>query len=148
MQGDFYAYTLAASKAILILLSFAILLRCLRSMLREEYDPETWAYLRYGRDRLPVQHWEVIIGRSPDADVYIPEREIARSHAILRRNDLGQWRVYDVFSRGGVWVNNVFVEDDGTEIVSGDILKKTSAWKSASVWNRSAAASGGGIRPV
>ena len=122
MQGDFYAYTLAASKAILILLSFAILLRCLRSMLREEYDPETWAYLRYGRDRLPVQHWEVIIGRSPDADVYIPEREIARSHAILRRSDLGQWRVYDVFSRGGVWVNNVFVDDDGTEIVSGDIL--------------------------
>ena len=122
MQGDFYAYTLAASKAILILLSFAILLRCLRSMLREEYDPETWAYLRYGRDRLPVQHWEVIIGRSPDADVYIPEREIARSHAILRRNDLGQWRVFDVFSRGGVWVNNVFVDDDGTEIVSGDVL--------------------------
>ena len=122
MQGDFYAYTLAASKAILILLSFAILLRCLRSMLREEYDPETWAYLRYGRDRLPVQHWEVIIGRSPDADVYIPEREIARSHAILRRNDLGQWRVYDVFSRGGVWVNNVFVDDDGAEIVSGDVL--------------------------
>ena len=96
MQGAFYAYTLAASKAILILLSFAILVRCLRSMLREEYDPETWAYLRYGRDRLPVQHWEVIIGRSPDADVYIPEREIARSHAILRRNDLGEWRVYDV----------------------------------------------------
>jgi len=122
VQGDFYTYTLAASKAILILLSFAILLRCLRSMLSEEYDPETWAYLRYGRDRLPVQHWEVIIGRSPDADVYIPEREIARSHAILRRNDLGQWRVYDVFSRGGVWVNNVFVDDDGAEIVSGDVL--------------------------
>ena len=122
MQGAFYAYTLAASKAILILLSFAILVRCLRSMLREEYDPETWAYLRYGRDRLPVQHWEVIIGRSPDADVYIPEREIARSHAILRRNDLGEWRVYDVFSRGGVWVNNVFVDDDGVEVNNGDIL--------------------------
>ncbi len=122
MQGAFYAYTLAASKAILILLSFAILVRCLRSMLREEYDPETWAYLRYGRDRLPIQHWEVIIGRSPDADVYIPEREIARSHAILRRNDLGEWRVYDVFSRGGVWVNNIFVDDDGAEVNNGDIL--------------------------
>ena len=122
MQGAFYAYTLAASKAILILLSFAILVRCLRSMLREEYDPETWAYLRYGRDRLPIQHWEVIIGRSPDADVYIPEREIARSHAILRRNDLGEWRVYDVFSRGGVWVNNIFVDDDGVEVNNGDIL--------------------------
>ena len=122
MQGAFYTYTLAASKAILILLSLAILVRCLRSMLREEYDPETWAYLRYGRDRLPVQHWEVIIGRSPDADVYIPEREIARSHAILRRNDLGEWRVYDVFSRGGVWVNNIFVDDDGVEVNNGDIL--------------------------
>jgi len=122
VQGDFYAYTLAASKAILILLSFAILLRCLRSMLREEYDPETWAYLRYGRDRLPVQHWEVIIGRSPDADVYIPEREIARTHAILRRNDLGEWRVYDVFSRGGVWVNNIFVDDGGAEVHHGDVL--------------------------
>ena len=122
MQGDFYAYTLAASKAILILLSFAILLRCLRSMLREEYDPETWAYLRYGRDRLPVQHWEVIIGRSQDADVYIPEREISRTHAILRRNDLGEWRVYDVFSRGGVWVNNIFVDDGGAEVHHGDVL--------------------------
>ena len=122
MQGDFYAYTITASKAILILLSFGILLRCLRSMLRESYDPETWGYLRYGRDRLPIQHWEVIIGRSPDCDIYIPEREIARTHAVLRRNDLGEWRVYDVFSRGGVWVNNVFVDDDGVEVRDGDVL--------------------------
>ena len=122
MQGDFYAYTITASKAILILLSFGILLRCLRSMLRESYDPETWGYLRYGRDRLPIQHWEVIIGRSPDCDIYIPEREVARTHAVLRRNDLGEWRVFDVFSRGGVWVNNVFVDDDGVEVKDGDVL--------------------------
>ena len=122
MQGDFYAYTIAASKAILILLSCGILLRCLRSMLREEYDPETWAYLRYGRDRLPIQHWEVIIGRSQDADVCIPEREIARAHAVLTRNDLGEWRAHDIFSRGGVWVNNNFVDDDGAEVKDGDIL--------------------------
>ena len=122
MQGDFYVYTITASKAILILLSFGILLRCLRSMLRESYDPETWGYLRYGRDRLPIQHWEVIIGRSPDCDIYIPEREVARTHAVLRRNDLGEWRVYDVFSCGGVWVNNVFVDDDGVEVRDGDVL--------------------------
>ena len=122
MQGDFYTYTLAASKAILILLSIAILARCLRSMLREKYDPETWAYLRYGRERLPVQHWEVIIGRASDADVCIPEREVARTHAILRRNDLGEWRIFDVFSRGGVWVNNTFVDDDGMEVRDGDVI--------------------------
>ncbi len=122
MQGDFYSYTITASKAILVLLSFAILIRCLRSMLREKYDPETWAYLRYGKERLPIQHWEVIIGRSQDADVCIPEREVARTHAVLRRNDLGEWRIHDIFSRGGVWVNNIFVDDDGAEVRDGDTL--------------------------
>ncbi len=120
MQGDFYSYTITASKAILILLSIAILVRCLRSMLREKYDLETWAYLRYGRERLPIQHWEVIIGRAEDADVWILEREVARTHAILRRNDLGEWRIHDVFGRGGVWVNNIFVEEDGAEVKDGD----------------------------
>ncbi len=122
MQGDFFSYTITASKAILILLSVAIMVRCVRSMLREKYDPETWAYLRYGRDRLPIQHWEVVIGRAKDADVCIPEREIARTHAILRRNDLGVWKIYDVFDRGGVWVNNIFVEAGGSEVRDGDTI--------------------------
>ncbi|MBQ9664788.1 MAG: FtsW/RodA/SpoVE family cell cycle protein [Oscillospiraceae bacterium] len=122
MQGDFYSYTITASKAILVLLSVAILIRCLRSMLREKYDLETWAYIRYGKERLPVQHWEVIIGRAPDSDVCIPEREVARTHAVLRRDDLGTWRINDVFSRGGVWVNNIFVDDDGAEVKDGDTL--------------------------
>ncbi len=122
VQGEFYAYSITASKAILILLSFFILLRCLRSMLREEYDPETWAYLHYNRERLPIQNWEVIIGRSEDADVWIPEREVSRTHAVLRRSDKGEWRVYDVFGRGGVWVNSSFVERGGTRISDGDTL--------------------------
>ncbi|MBR0160950.1 MAG: FtsW/RodA/SpoVE family cell cycle protein [Oscillospiraceae bacterium] len=122
MQGEFFTYTLAASKAILILLSFGILFRCLRSMLREEYDPETWAYLKYGKERLPIQHWEVIIGRSQDADVYIPEREISQVHAILRRTDSGEWRIYDVFARGGVWVNNMSLDDSGLEVQDGDTI--------------------------
>ena len=122
VQGDFYSYTITASKAILVLLSVAILIRCLRSMLREKYDLETWAYIRYGKERLPVQHWEVIIGRAPDSDVCIPEREVARTHAVLRRDDLGTWRINDVFSRGGVWVNNIFVDDDGAEVKDGDTL--------------------------
>ena len=48
VQGDFFTYTLTGSKGVLLLLSVAILLRCLRSMLREKYDPETWADPRYG----------------------------------------------------------------------------------------------------
>ena len=113
---------MTASKGILILLSFGILFRCLHSMLREEYDPETWAYLHYGRDRLPVQNWETIIGRSQDADVCIPERELSRVHAILRRNDRGEWRIHDVFDQGGIWVNNLFVEENGSLVSDGDTI--------------------------
>ena len=128
MHGDFYTYTLTASKGILILLSFAILIRCLRSMLHVQYDPEIWGYLRYGRERLPIQHWEVIIGRSKDADICIPLREVAATHAILRRSEHGEWRVYDVFGRGGVWVNDQFVYDDGLEIQDGDTLNLNGIW--------------------
>ena len=122
MQGSFYMYTMTASKAVLVLLTLAILLRCVRSMLREEYDPETWAYLRYGREQLPVEHWEVIIGRSRDADVCIPDRELSREHAVLRRSDDGEWVIQDIFGRGGIWVNNLFVEEDGSPVSDGDVL--------------------------
>ena len=128
MQGDFYSYTMSASKIILVLLAAGILLRCLRSMLREEYDPETWAYLRYGQDRLPIQHWEVLVGRSRDADIYIPDREISKEHAILRRTDKGNWYVYDVFGNGGIWINNVFVADRGSPVVDGDTLNFNSIY--------------------
>ena len=35
-------YTLAMSKYVLILLSIAMIVRCIRSMLSEHYEPETW----------------------------------------------------------------------------------------------------------
>ena len=47
----FLAYMLKASKYALILLSIAIIVRCIRSMLREQYEPETWAYIRPQRRR-------------------------------------------------------------------------------------------------
>ena len=42
----FLDYMLKGSKYALILLSLAIIIRCIRSMLREQYEPETWAYIR------------------------------------------------------------------------------------------------------
>ena len=62
---------LTTTKLLLILLSLAILFRCLRSMLREKYEPEVWAYIRSGKETLPVTHWENIIGRSRSADVQV-----------------------------------------------------------------------------
>ena len=118
----FSQYMLTTSKFALILLSLAILIRCLRSMLQERYEPETWAYIRSGRETLPVNPWENIIGSSRSADVLIQKPGVRRVHAVLTRDDAGQWRIYDVFGRGGVWANGTKVGGKGECIFDGDVI--------------------------
>jgi len=113
---------LTTSKIVLILLSLSIMVRCLRSMLREHYEPETWAFIRSGRETLPVNHWENIIGSSRSADIQVEKPGVRRVHAVLTRNDIGQWRVFDVFSRSGVWVNGAQVGPQGSQIFDGDTI--------------------------
>lgn len=118
----FLSYSLTATKYVLIILSVAILVRCLRSMLSEKYEPEVWAYIRLGRELLPVTHWENILGRSRSADVRIDRKGVGRVHAVLKRSDKGLWTIYDVFSRRGVWVNSVKVGPRGMNLDTGDII--------------------------
>ena len=113
---------LKASKYALILLSIAIIVRCIRSMLREQYEPETWAYIRTSDGRLPVNHWEVILGRSPSADVRVDKKGVSRVHAVLTRNDHGVWQIYDIFARSGVWVNGERVADRGIRVNNKDVI--------------------------
>ena len=119
---SFLSYSLTATKYVLVLLSAAILVRCLRSMLSEKYEPEVWAYLRLGRETLPVTHWENILGRSRSADVRVDRKGVGRVHAVLKRSDRGVWTVYDVFSRRGVWVNSVKVGPRGMNLDTGDVI--------------------------
>ena len=42
---DMSIYIMQGTKYILPLLALWILLRCVRSMLRGRYEPETWAYI-------------------------------------------------------------------------------------------------------
>lgn len=105
-----------------ILLSVIVLIRCLRSLLRDRCDSETCAYLRVGKELVPVEHWENIVGRSPSADIRIFGDGLGRLHAILRRSDKGIWSVYDIFARGGIWVNSMRVPGYGTKLHDGDII--------------------------
>lgn len=118
----FTEYMMTASRYVLILLSLAIIVRCIRSMLREQYEPETWAYIRTGRETLPVTHWESIIGRSRSADIFLDKEGISRVHAVLRRTDKGMWYLYDIFSKGGVWVNGVKVGVNGVILDDKDVI--------------------------
>ena len=121
-MSDFFQYMLTASRFVMIVLSVVILVRCIRSMLRERYEAETWAYLRVGRDTLPVNHWENLLGRSRSADIRLDLPKINRIQAVLTRNDRGNWIIYDVFGRGGVWVNGMPVSSSGILLQDGDVL--------------------------
>lgn len=93
------------------LLAFVVLFRCVKSLLKFEREPEIWAWLCLpDGTRLPVTHWESIIGRSKRSDLVIDVQSISRSHAVLTRYDDGSWTISDVGSRGGVYVNGAQTE--------------------------------------
>ena len=118
----FREYMLTTSKYALIILSLAVIIRCIRSMLSEQYEPEVWAYLRVGRKNVPVEHWESIIGRAYSSDIRIVEENVSRSHAVLSRSDKGVWMIYSVFSKAKIWVNRQFVNENGVPVMNGDVI--------------------------
>ena len=87
-------------------LAFIILGRCAKSLLGGKPAPEVWAWLVMpSGDRLPVIHWENIIGRHISSDLVMDYPTISRNHAVLTRYDDGSWTISDVGSKGGVLVN-------------------------------------------
>ena len=114
---------LAVSRWVLPILAIWILLRCVRSMLQESYEPELWARLEFSDGTwADVRHWECIIGRGRGCDIVIPSEHVERTHAALIRSDRGQWRLYDLNSEGGTAKGALRDEGDGLELTDGDIV--------------------------
>ena len=99
-----------------------LMLRCLRSLLHEKTEKETWAYLQAGDKNVPVQHWESLIGKARSADIRLFGEGIGRIHAVLRRSDRGEWKIFDIFSKGGIWVNKKYVPESGMAVRHGDAI--------------------------
>ncbi len=118
----FLEYALTTSKFAVIILSILILARCLRSMLSEKYESEVWGHLVCERDSYTLTHWENLIGRSISSDVRLCYPGVSRCHAVLSRNDKGIWKIYDIYSRSGVWVNGVKVWGSGSQVEAGDVI--------------------------
>ena len=88
------------------LLALVILIRCGKSLLMFRREPEVWAWLAGPTgDRIPVMHWESLIGRGKGCDVTLEYPTISRTHAVLTRYDDGSWTIMDAGSTGGVLVN-------------------------------------------
>ena len=87
-------------------LAAILLLRCGLPLMIFRREPEIWAWLMLpdGR-RLPITHWENVIGRSKRSDVIIDLPTVSRNHAVLTRYDDGSWTIADAQSTAGVLVN-------------------------------------------
>lgn len=87
-------------------LTFFILWRCLKPLLTFRREPELWAWLCLDDgSRLPITHWENVIGRSKRSDIVIDVPEVSRSHGVLTRYDDGSWTITDSDSSDGILVN-------------------------------------------
>jgi len=110
------------SRFILPLLAVVIIFRALKSLLRESYEPEIWAYLSLPNgSRMALYHWENTIGRAGSSDVVLNYPTLSRSHLALIRDDKAQWTAIDLGSKGGVTVNGRPL--DGTaRVEQSDVL--------------------------
>ena len=83
-----------------------LLFRCIRPLLTFRREPEIWAWLclEDGR-KLPITHWENVIGRHRRSDVIVDVPTISRNHAVLTRYDDGSWTIADTGSKSGTRVN-------------------------------------------
>lgn len=97
---------LVGAHVMIPLLALIVLFRCVRSMLAGRADPETWGYLVSPEGTVqPLLHWECIIGRAKSSDVILPFRDIASVHAVLTRNDKGEWTLHNLSRKGGAAIN-------------------------------------------
>ena len=101
--------------------AFLLLFRCIASMLTFRREPETWGWLRIeDGTRLPITHWENVIGRSKRSDIVINVPNVAKTHSVLTRYDDGSWSVTASDSVKGICVNGQVI--DACTLESGDVI--------------------------
>lgn len=93
------------------ILAGVILWRCVKPLLTFRREPEIWAWLCLDNEkRIPIVHWENVIGRGKKSDVFIDIPTVSRNHAVLTRYDDGSWTITDTDSKSGVLVNGQRVD--------------------------------------
>ena len=109
LQGDQQTYLnvfVAIFRWIIPFLTLILLYRCIKPLLSFRREPEVWAWLCLeDGTRLPITHWESVIGRNKRNDVVVDISTVSRSHAVLTRYDDGSWTISDADSHSGVFVN-------------------------------------------
>ncbi len=96
----------AFARYLIPILAGLLLVRCVIPILMFRREPEIWGWLMLpdGR-RLPLTHWENVIGSSKRSDVVIDLPGVSKTQAVLTRYDDGSWTIADADSRSGTMVN-------------------------------------------
>lgn len=91
-------------------------------MLREDTVPMLIAQSGPGAgQRWPLAKEELVIGREPDCDIVIPDRQVSRAHARLHRVE-GGFELEDLGSKNGTHLNGLPVEGR-TRLQDGDLIQ-------------------------
>lgn len=110
------------SRYLLPLLALLIVVRCTRSLFHSRMEQETWGHLVLtDGQRLPLNHWENLVGRAARSDVVLPFKTVSRSHAALIRDSKGRWTLYALNSKNGVRRNGEMVLSS-SPLTARDIL--------------------------
>ena len=112
---------LAAMRYIAPVLAALLLWRCLKPLVSFRREPEIWGWLQpVNWPRIPLTHWENVVGRSRSSDVFINVPTVSRNHAVLTRYDDGSWTITDAGSKSGTRVNGEAVQIHALQ--EGDVI--------------------------
>ena len=110
-QSVYADVLIAALRYVAPILMLILLTRCIVPLLTFRREPEIWAWLCLeDGTRLPITHWESVIGRNKHSDIVINAPTVSRVHGVLTRYDDGSWTITDADSQGGIYVNKKKVQ--------------------------------------
>ena len=106
LAGALGAALTLALHVLVAVLAVLIVWRCAASLLRGRTEEEHWGFFSLPNGaKLPLSHWENIIGRAASCDIVLSLPTVSRQHAAVQRDEDGLWTIYPLGGKGGVAVN-------------------------------------------
>jgi DNA-binding response OmpR family regulator len=78
--------------------------------------------------RWPLTGETLLIGRGPECDIVVPDRQVSRHHARVRRMAEGEYQLEDLGSKNGTHLNGIALHEP-RKLTDGDVIQVALAAK-------------------